>query len=109
MATPATAPSISRPLFGGYALVAVTVAWIAGIALRSVGPLPLVLPWVWLIAGVPALIFLFVLVQRRSLPEGAGGRFALILAILLLALAFGAARAAWADPPPILTLSAISR
>ena len=98
MATPATAPSISRPLFGGYALVAVTVAWIAGIALRSVGPLPLVLPWVWLIAGVPALFFLFVLVQRRSLPEGAGGRFALILAILLLALAFGAARAAWADP-----------
>jgi len=98
MATPATAPSIARPLFGGYVLVAVTLAWITGIALRSVGPLPLVLPWVWLLAGVPALILLFVLIQRRSLPGGAGGRFALILAILLLALGFGAARAAWADP-----------
>ncbi len=101
MATPSMppkAPAISRPLFGGYVLVAVTLVWIAGIALRSVGPLSLLLPWVWLAAGVPALIMLIVLIRQRSASGGAGGRLVLILAILLVALTFGAVRAAWADP-----------
>ncbi len=98
MATPPTAISIARPLLGGYALVAVTLAWIAGIVLRSVGPLSLLLPWVWLLVGVPAFMVIIILVWRRSLSGGAGRRFALILAILLFAIAFGAARAAWTDP-----------
>jgi competence protein ComEC len=75
----------------------VTLAWIAGIALRSIEPLSLLLPWVWLAAGVPALIVLLILVRWRSPHQGTGARLALALAILLLALAFGAARAAWAD------------
>lgn len=91
-------PSIPRPFFGGYALVAVTLAWVAGIALRAVGPLSLLLPWVWLAAGAPALVALVVLIQRRSARGGAGERLALMVAMLLLALLFGAARATWADP-----------
>ncbi|HEX5548467.1 MAG TPA: DUF4131 domain-containing protein, partial [Ktedonobacterales bacterium] len=90
--------STSRPLFGGYVLVAVTLAWIVGIALRSIESLSLLLPWVWLAAGVPALIVFVVLIRRRSPHRGADARLVLMLAILLLALAFGAARAAWADP-----------
>jgi competence protein ComEC len=98
MASSPPASSISHPLFGGYALVAVTLAWIVGIALRSIEPLSLLLPWVWLAAGVPVLILLVVIARRRSPHQGAGARLALAVAILFFAAALGAARAAWADP-----------
>jgi competence protein ComEC len=98
MATSPPASSTSRPLFGGYTLVAVTLTWIVGIALRSIEPLSPLLPWVWLAAGMPALIVLVVITRRRSPHQGAGARFALAVAILIFAAALGAARAAWADP-----------
>jgi len=98
MVTPPVVSSISRPLLGGYALVAVTLAWIAGIALRSIEPLSLLLPWVWLAAGVLALVVLLIFVRRRSPHQGAGARLALVVAILFFAIVLGAARAAWVDP-----------
>ena len=55
MATSPAPTTIARPLFGGYILVAVTLAWLAGIALRAVGPLVAVPPLVWLLVGLLVL------------------------------------------------------
>ena len=46
------------PLFGGYTVVAVVAAWLAGIALRSSDILPpYVAPWTWLaLAGASAML-----------------------------------------------------
>ncbi|HEU5348404.1 MAG TPA: ComEC/Rec2 family competence protein [Ktedonobacterales bacterium] len=90
--------SDSRPLFGGYALVAVTLAWIAGIALRPVGPLAAIPALVWLLIGLAACIAGLVFARwHRSTVSGIR-RTLLAAAIILCALAFGAARATWADP-----------
>ncbi|HEX5441127.1 MAG TPA: ComEC/Rec2 family competence protein, partial [Ktedonobacterales bacterium] len=98
MATQPPPPPDPRPLFGGYALVAVTLAWLAGVALRAVGPLPDVPALVWLVIG--ALAIITAVVVFRWLPHSAKQtrRALLIGSILLAALALGAGRTAWADP-----------
>ena len=101
MATQPTPPMSSpdpRPLFGGYALVAVTLAWLAGIALRAVGPLPGIPALGWLAVAALAILAAVALVRRRP-PSAANVRRALLMgAVLLAALTLGAARTAWADP-----------
>ena len=94
---PVSAPD-PRPLFGGYTLVAVTLAWLAGIALRAVGPLPGVPAVAWMIVAALA-IFAAVALSRWRPPSATNIRRALLMgAILLVALTLGAARTAWADP-----------
>lgn len=96
--TPLVAPHNTRPLFGGYALIAVALAWLAGIALRSVGPLGAMSPVCWLLVFLLALVAALAL-SRRLTPSADGRRrAALVAAILLCALALGAARTAWSDP-----------
>jgi competence protein ComEC len=89
-----------RPLFGGYALVALVAAWLAGIALRQVGPLPLLTPLAWLLAAVlPTVLWLgaWLAGQRRAGGAGRWGRALLVAGMLGCWLALGAARAAAAD------------
>lgn len=92
-----------RSLFGGYALVAVVAAWVAGIALRAVGPLPelTVLAWV-LAAAVGAGLW----AAGGALSRWAGSsgtardrvwRGLLVAGMLGCWLALGAARASSAD------------
>jgi competence protein ComEC len=90
-----SSPSASMgPLFGGYALVAVALAWLAGIALRPVPPLAALPFWIWL--AVAALAVLLGVASRRWGRDRCWPL--LVAAVLLAALALGGARAAWADP-----------
>lgn len=104
------APVARRPLFGGYALVAVAIAWVGGIALRAVGPLDALLPIAWLaLAAVCALVVVpaaLVRMRQRSptgAPGGATGNADRTATLLLAAgllgifLTLGAARAAATD------------
>lgn len=95
-----------RPLFGGYALVAVAIAWVGGIALRTAGPLGALLPIAWLaLAAGCALVVVPAAIVRQRLAGGvrtpvrAVRTAALLLAagLLGLFLALGASRAAAAD------------
>ena len=88
----------SRPLFGGYALLAVTLAWLAGIAVRALGPLPGVPALAWLL--IAALSIAFAVASYRLAPLSAESirRALLMAAILLAAMTLGAARTAWVDP-----------
>lgn len=87
-------PPTLRPLFGGYLLVAVTLAWLAGIALRAVGPLVDIPALAWLLIGLCAVMAVLALARW----SGGRRREALAGFILLCALALGAARAAGTDP-----------
>lgn len=104
MATPPMPPmqptpsAESRPLFGGYALVAVTLAWLAGIALRALGPLADIPVLVWLLVGLAALSAALAFARWQTIPSIGGQRALLGGVILFCALALGAARTAWADP-----------
>lgn len=97
-----TQPSAPRPLFGGYALVAVVVAWLAGIALRALGPLAALNATAWLIpAGGAALLGLAAaLLGRRNQAAALSPWPRALLAVGMLGcfVALGAARAAAADP-----------
>jgi competence protein ComEC len=109
----------ARPLFGGYALVAACAAWLAGIAVWPVGPWQALATWVWLAvaAGCAGAALGLRLIARRGIaagarphgnpPSGPIGRTERLDAVqrwlvagLVLGcwVAFGAARAAWADP-----------
>ncbi len=98
MATSPAPTTIAQPLFGGYILVAVTLAWLAGIALRAIGPLVAIPPLAWLLAGVLVLTAAVALARWIAHTAPVGPHAALVVTILFCALAFGAARAAWADP-----------
>ena len=91
-----------RPLFGGYVLVAVALAWIAGIALRGAGPLDALPGSVWLVLAVigAAVCIAAGFASRRLSAITTARMAALALAgsVLLCALALGAARAAFTDP-----------
>lgn len=90
------------PLFGGYILVAIVAAWLAGIALRASDRLPpRAAPWTWLaLAGVCAMLATLaaLLAQRRIGVVYWALRFLLAVGILGVFLALGAARTAWTDP-----------
>lgn len=94
---PSAAPAPdTRPLFAGYALVAVTLAWLAGIALRALDPLATITPLGWLVVALIAVVAAGIL-ARQKMPAAGGARFALALLVLSCALALGGARAAWSD------------
>lgn len=94
---PISAPD-PQPLFGGYTLVAVALAWLAGIAVRGVGPLPAIPALVWLVVATLAIVAAGTLSRLRP-PSATNIWQALLMgAILLAALSLGAARTAWADP-----------
>jgi competence protein ComEC len=101
----AVAPRAAQPLFGGYVLVALVAAWVAGIALRQLD----------LLAGIPLLTWLGValagggvaltsvlvsaLVGPRASDRAATlWRLVLIAGMLMCATSLGAARTAQADP-----------
>ena len=92
-----------RPLFGGYALVAGVVAWLAGIALRAFASAGAPTPGWWLILAAGCAVLagaLFVLARRwppRAMFAHRMLRIALIALLVGLWLALGAARAAAAD------------
>lgn len=95
----ASAPS---PLLGGYLLVGLAAAWLAGIALRSVGPAREVTPLGWLLLALLGLGGVaLALVGRRGGAASSSGASrwwsALLLGMLLCALGLGAMRAALAD------------
>src|SRR5690242_15242570 len=110
MSTPAAAPptpatdTATRPLFGGYALVALVIAWLAGIALRQVGPLAGLGVPVWLGVALGAGGLWLVAGLLGHAMSGRRGRAAviwrgvLIVGMLVCAAALGAARATAADP-----------
>jgi len=91
----------ARPLFRGYALVALVAAWLAGVALRPLGPLARIPPGAWLaLASAVAVAGLVTWVARRHAapaPASRGARVVLAGGLLGCALALGAARAAAAD------------
>jgi competence protein ComEC len=93
----------SRPLFGGYALVAFVCAWLAGIWLAGLGPLEAWAPAYWLVMGAAGLALAVgaALVGRRyglSPSWRRGLRGALAAGALLLWLGLGAARASATSP-----------
>ncbi len=91
----------ARPLFRGYALVALVAAWLAGVALRPLGPLVRIPPGAWLaLAAAFAAVGLVTWLARRHAgpaAAGLGARVVLAGGLLGCALALGAARAAAAD------------
>ncbi len=98
-------PRIATPLFGGYALVACTAAWLAGIALRPLGPLVAFAPAMWLGLAVVALAVWLGgrILSRRAAAIATGDaprpmRWLLVAGMLVFWLALGAARTAAADP-----------
>jgi ComEC/Rec2-related protein len=106
---PSARPSFTDmhgPLFGGYVLVAVAVAWLVGIALRASDILsPHVAPWTWLaLVGAGAMVATLVtlltplLVRQRVGPRYLALRLLLMAGILGAFLALGVARTAWTDP-----------
>ena len=93
-------------LFGGYTVVAVVAAWLVGIALRASDILPpYVAPWTWLalagacamLATLAALLTPF-LAQNRLRLLYLALRLLLMIGILGVFVALGAARTAWSDP-----------
>ncbi len=99
----ATPPALtSRPLFTGYTLLALVAIWLAGIALRSAGPLAVLPPALWLVlaGGCAALWLGVVFVGRRAAGGSASQAWRVLLVASMLGcwLALGAARAASADP-----------
>ncbi|MGZ3583120.1 MAG: ComEC/Rec2 family competence protein, partial [Ktedonobacterales bacterium] len=95
-------PRMQRePLFGGYGLVVVVVAWLVGIAVCSQAALAMVDPLVWLVVGVVAggVWIGAWLAARRLLGPQAGviARMLLVSGLLICWAALGAARAAYAD------------
>ena len=106
MVAPATIPnpavtSARHPLFGGYALVAVAAAWVAGIALRALGPLPAltVLAWLLLAAACAGVWIAGASLSRwhASAPAQRIWRAVLVTGMLGCWIALGAARAASMD------------
>src|SRR5579884_321212 len=115
-APPAHAAIGRRPLFSGYALVALVGGWLAGIALRQTGPLATLDVSLWLIlaglaAGAGLLAALLGRVMSGRVMSGrvmagrvAAGQIAaywrgvLLAALLLCTAMLGAARSAAADP-----------
>lgn len=101
----AAAVSAPSPLLGGYLLVGLAGAWLAGIALRSVGVLREVTPLGWgLLAVLCAGAAVCIRLGRRGGRAASAGtatgtrwRAALLVGILGCALALGALRAAMAD------------
>jgi hypothetical protein len=97
----------ARPLFRGYALVALVAAWLAGVALRPLGPLVRIPPGAWLaLAAAFAVVGLITwLARRHAAPAAAGHGARVVLAggLLGCALMLGAARAAAADTSGDLT------
>jgi competence protein ComEC len=102
------APStlLRGPLFGGYTIVAIVAAWLIGIALRASDILPpYVAPWTWLalagacamFATLAALLTQFI-AQRRIRLLSLALRLLLMIGILGVFVALGAARTAWSDP-----------
>jgi competence protein ComEC len=97
---------LEGPLFGGYTLVAVVVAWLAGIALRASDILPpRAAPWTWLaLAGACAMLATLAALFTPLFAQRRFGALYLTLRLFLLAgilgafLALGAARTAWTDP-----------
>ncbi|HST90553.1 MAG TPA: hypothetical protein VLJ14_19430, partial [Ktedonobacterales bacterium] len=85
------ATAVRRPLFGGYVLVAVALAWIAGIALRGVGPLGALPGPVWLaLAALGAALCIAAAFASWRLPSITTARIvwlALAGGVLLCALA----------------------
>lgn len=106
-----TATAMRRPLFGGYVLVAVALAWIAGIALSGAGPLVALPGSVWLaLAAISMALCIAAGFASRRLPSITTARiaaYALAGGVLLCALALGAARATFTDPAA--TPDAVSR
>jgi competence protein ComEC len=102
IASPGATPSLPRPLFGGYALVSAVAAWLAGIALRGIGPLAGIAPLGWLaLAGGTLLVWVgTALLGRLTIVARAPRTIRALLMGGLLAffVALGAARAASADP-----------
>ncbi|HUY79318.1 MAG TPA: ComEC/Rec2 family competence protein [Ktedonobacterales bacterium] len=116
MASPAGSAPSGVAAFGGYALVALVGAWLAGIALSAVGPLATLAPLVWLIvAGMAGALAVGLWLAGRRIAGAAGmaptlvtrtrptlatrlWRAAPLAALLVVWVALGAARAAWTDP-----------
>jgi beta-lactamase superfamily II metal-dependent hydrolase len=93
----------TRPVFGGYALVAAVVAWLAGIALRAAGPPAALEPLVWGLLAACCLLLacaLWLVVRRLALARGgpSAARYVLAAGFLACCLFLGATRAAAADP-----------
>ena len=97
--TLAAAPATRRPLFGGYALVAVAVGWVAGITLRASTPLVALRPLAWLSLLFPLLALTLgaSIAIRRSFAPDAWLRLILASAVVMIALVLGGWRAAFAD------------
>jgi competence protein ComEC len=98
MSSSSTISVAARPLFGGYVLVAWTLAWLLGIALQAIDPIESISPVAWMLVGAVALAFATALARWQSSSADPRGRVMLLAAILLAALTFGGARAAWSDP-----------
>jgi competence protein ComEC len=106
MSTHASAPTRLAtpvyPLFGGYALVALCSAWLAGIVLRAAGPWSALTVWAW--AGIAVACGLVVLATSlaaravRPTHEAVAARVLTTALLVGLCMALGAARAAWTDP-----------
>jgi hypothetical protein len=92
---------VMGPSFGGYALVAACLAWLAGIALHGAGPLDSLTGLGWLSVGAcTAIVWLVTRVAAFRRPGIARGPLASrvpALLVLLCWFAFGAARGAWSD------------
>ncbi|HEX6819523.1 MAG TPA: DUF4131 domain-containing protein, partial [Ktedonobacterales bacterium] len=96
-----TPAKIPRPLLGGYALVALVVAWLAGITLRQLDPFATlnVLLWLGLALGAGGAWLSAALLGRITTGRTAAfSRAGMIAAMLLCAATLGAARSASADP-----------
>ncbi len=101
--TTTSAMNLPRPLFRGYALIAASIAWTVGIVLAQTSPLTAIDAWVWAAAAAGcAAVGLALWVWRRR-PAAGSARAArafeasLVLAVLGLWVALGAARAAWTN------------
>jgi competence protein ComEC len=98
--TPPPPPSaaVVRPSFGGYALVAACLAWLAGIVLRGAGPLSAVTWLGWLsISAAAAVTWMVARLSSIKRPHLAERALIILPAVLVLVcwFALGAARAAW--------------
>lgn len=97
----AVAPRAAQPLFGGYVLVALVAAWVAGIALRQLDPLTGVAILTWLgvaLAGAGIALVSTLAGPHASEQLAMLWRVALIAGMLVCAAALGAARSAQSDP-----------
>ncbi len=89
----------TRPLFGGYVLVALVAAWLAGIVLRAAGPLASIPAAGWLaLAGLGAALGAIAVLVGRLGGVTRLSRAQVVTGLLLCCAALGAARAAATDP-----------